>query len=254
MYGHVTSGRPPLSEPIDAVLGHQLSPMAGQFMAEYADFLTRVDFKDIEEHPLTYIRSVEAHSSCDGQRHTIWLDTKNPNFEPLMMHQAMRGILMERGFPRTTCPAGVTLDDRLLYLGSLLSSAVTDPIIDRWLIKGGYTVYDRALLGQRTMEQVWLDSRVKDPKPYGFIFCKWTLLAVLMKLDATFDGQAVNLLHALIRKKFPEPWELGERLSTFILKKGFAEPFSALIAMLQIRNALKLEDKVPIVDAEGIRF
>jgi len=254
MHGHVTPGRSPLSEPIDAVLGHQLSPIARRFAAEYAGFFARVDFKDIAEHSVTYIRSAEAHCSCDGQRHTVWLDRESPDFESLMMHQAMRGILMERGFPRTTYPAIGALDARLLYLSSLLSSAVIDPIIDGRLIESGYGVYDREILTRRTMEQVWLDKRLKNPKTYGFRFCKWTLLTVLLMLDSSFEGETVNLLHALIRKKFPEPWELADRFSKFMLKKGFTEPYSALIALLQLRSALKLEDKVAIVDAEGIRF
>ena len=85
-------------------------------------------------------------------------------------------------------------------------------------------------------------------------FCKWTLLTVLMKLDFTFEGETVSLLYALIRKKFPEPWELSERLSRFILKKGFTEPYSALIATLQLRSAQKLESKVAIIDAEGTSY
>jgi len=254
MYGQITSGRPPLAQPIDTVLGHQLSAQAKRFAVEYSDFLARVEFKDITGHSLNYIRSAEAHFSCDGHRYTIWLDTENPNFEALMMHQSMRGILMERGFPKTSYPASAANDALLIFLCSLLSSAVTDPIIDGCLIKGGYGVYDREILAHSSMEQIWLDSRLGTPKPYGFIFCKWTLLTVLIKLDSTFKGEAVNLLHAFIRKKFQEPWELADRLAGFMTKKGFAEPYSSLIAMLQLRSALKLEEKISIVDAEGIRF
>ncbi len=254
MHGQVASGRPPLAQPIEAVLGHQLSPRARRFTAEHADFLVRVDFKNIADHPEPYIRSAEAHCSSDGVRHTIWLDKESQDFEGLMMHHAMRGILMEQGFPRTVCPPAATFDGLLLYLMSLLSSAVTDPVIDIWLMEDGYGVYDREALTSRTMAQAWLDARLGIPRQYGFLFCKWTLLTVLMKLDPTFEGEAVNLLHALIHKKFPEPWRLGEDLAGLIKKNGFTEPYSALVAMLQLRDALKLQNRITIVDAEGIRL
>jgi hypothetical protein len=254
MYGHVTSGRQPISEPIADVLGCQLSPRGRRFTEEYADFIVRIDFEDIADHPHEYIRAAEAHCSSDGMRHTIWLDKKSPYFEALMMHQVMRGVLMERGYPRTTCPPGTPFDGELLYLSSLLSSAVTDPIIDTWLMEDGYGVYDREVLTNRTMELVWLDARQGTPKEYGFLFCKWTLLTVLLKLDYTFEGDAANILHGLIRKKFPEPWKLGDELSRSIKKKGFTEPYPALMAMLELRNALKLEGKIIVLDAEDIRL
>jgi hypothetical protein len=254
MHGYISSGRPPLSEPPAFVLGYQLSPRAKRFAAEYADFLVRVDFRDIADHPHQYIRSAEAHCSCDGHRHTIWLDKQSHDFESLMMHEVMRGILMERGFPRTICPPIATFDALLLCLSSLLSSAVTDPIIDGWLMKDGYGVYDREELTSRTMAQVWVDARQGTPKEYGFLFCRWTLLTVLLRLDSTFEGDTINLLYALIRKKFPGPSELAEELSESIKKKGFTEPHSALMAMLKLRGALNLQNKIAVVDAEGRRL
>ena len=77
---------------------------------------------------------------------------------------------------------------------------------------------------------------------------------MLMRLDSTFEGNTTNLLYALIRNKFREPWELGGELSKSIKEKGFAEPYAALMAMLSLRSALDLQDKVPIIDAGGIRF
>jgi len=254
MRAHVTTEEPVSLDPVKPLLGHCLSPMAMRFAKEYADFLARVDFKDMADHPLEFIRSCEGHCSSDGERHTIWLDTKNEYFEALMMHHALAGVLTERGFPRTMHAGGLTSDFRVPYLAALLSSAVMDPVIDGWLARSGYAVYDRDMLTQRAVEQVWLDTRLKNPKTYGFRFCKWTLVTVLIRLDLTFDGEMVNLLHALIRKKFPEPWALAERLSAFILQKGFAQPHSALIAMLQLRAALKLEGKITIVDGEGTRY
>ncbi len=254
MYGQITSGRPPISEPIDIVLGKELSAQGKKFAAQHADFLVRVDFKDIAEHQDPFIRSAEAHCSSDGVRHTIWLDRESPDFEGLMMHQAMRGFLMERGFPKTTCSPFTPSYPFLRYLSSLLSSAVTDPIIDGWLMKGGYGVYDRELLIRTTMGKVWLDARQGTPRPFGFLFCKWTMLTVLLRLDPTFEGESTNLLHALIRKKFPVPAKLGNNLSALIKKNGFTEPYPALIAMLALRSSLNLQNKIPIVDGEGRHF
>jgi len=254
MHGYVTSGRRPISEPIDGVLGRELSPRARRFAEEYADFLVRVDFGDIADHPLEYVRSAEAHCSSDGVRHSIWLDKESPDFEGLMMHQVMRGVLMEKGYPRTASQPTASFEPHLLYLSSLLSSAVTDPIIDMLLMEDGYGVYDRELLIHRTMEQVWLDARAGVPKKFGLLFCKWALLTVLFKLDLTYEGANVGVLHALIRKKFPESWQLGDELARSVKKKGFKERHPALLAILDIRSALKLEHRILVIDAEGIRL
>jgi hypothetical protein len=254
MYGHVTSGRPPLAEPIDTVLGHQLSPRARKFTEEHADFLLRVDFKDIAWHPLAELRSAEAYCSCDGLRHTIWLDKESPDFEGLMMHQAMRGILMERGFPKTICPPAAIIYPFLRYLSSLLASAITDPVIDRWLMEGGFGVYDRLILIHRATGDLWVDARRGTPRRHGFLFCKWALLALLLRLDPTFEVNTVHLLYALIRKKFPEPWEVADSLSALITKRGFAEPHLALMAMLEARNTLRLQNRIPVIDGEGRRY
>jgi hypothetical protein len=223
-------------------------------MGEHADFLVRVDFKDIAYHPLAELRSAEAYCSCDGVRHTIWLDKESPDFEGLMMHQAMRGMLMELGFPKTICPPGVIIYPFLRYLSSLLASAITDPVIDRWLIEGGYGVYDRQILIHRATADLWVDARRGTPRPNGFLFCKWTLLAVLLRLDPTFEGGTVHLLYALIRKKFPEPWEVADRLSAAITTKGFAEPYLALAAMLEVRSTLKLQNRIPVIDGHGRHY
>ena len=164
MHSHVTLRSPKVSDPVDTVLGHQLSPLARRFALEYEDFLVRVDFEDIACHPLEELRSAEAYCSCDGVRHTIWLDKESPDFEGLMMHQAMRGILMERGFPKTICPSVAIIYPFLRYLSSLLASAITDPVIDRWLMQGGYGVYDRDLLIHRAAADLWFDARRGTPR------------------------------------------------------------------------------------------
>jgi len=241
-----------LSYRIDAILGHELSPRASRFVVEYADFLVRVAFKNIAEHPQAYLRSAEAYSSCTGPRHTIWLDPRSPGFEALMMHETMRGILVERGFPKTACHPNVVSCVPLRYLSSLLGSAVTDPIIDGFLVQGNFGVYDREALNRRTMARVLVDARQRTAGQQGYLFCKWALLTVLMRLDPTFEGETVNLVHALIHKEFPEAWEIADELSKSIMEKGFTEPESALTAMMEIRSALGLQDSVAIVDAEGV--
>jgi len=250
----VTSGRQPQAPPIDAVLGHQLSPQARRFTEQYADFLLRMDFKDIACHPVAELRSAEAYCSCDGMRHTIWLDKGSPDFEGLMMHQAMRGILIELGYPKTICPPGAIIYPFLRYLSSLLASAITDPVIDRWLMEGGYGVYDRQILIHRATADLWVDARRGALRRHGFLFCKWVLLALLLRLDPTFDVGTVHLLYALIRKKVPEPWEVADSLSAWIARKGFTEPSLALAAMLEVRNVLKLQSRIPVIDGVGRQY
>jgi len=238
---------------IDAVLGRELSPRASQFAVEYADFLVRVTFKNIAEHPQAYIHCAEAYSSCTGASHTIWLDPKSPGFEALMMHETIRGVLIEGGFPKTACHPNVVSCAPLRYLSSLLGSAVMDPVIDGHLVRGNFGVYDREALTRRTMASVLVDARQGTTGQHGYLFCKWALLTVLMRLDPTFEDETVNLLHALIHEEFPEAWEIADELSKSIMEKGFTEPESALTAMLEIRSALRLQDSVAIVDAEGVR-
>jgi len=244
----------PIPEPIDTVLGRKLSPRARRFVAEHADFLVRVEFMDIADHPHAYIRSTEAYHACTGTHHTIWLHRKSPDIESLVMHETMRGILMERGFPKTTRHPSAASCLPVRHLSSLLSSALIDPIIDGHLVQGGFGVYDRKVLSRRAMAQAWLDAREGPGSPYGYLFCKWTLFTVLLMLDPTFEGAAVDLLHTMIRTKFTESWELGEVLSKVIKGKGFTEPDLALTAMLELRSALRLEESIVIVDADGIRW
>jgi len=251
MHDDATTGTPPLDEPFDAVLGQQLSPQAKRFAMEHSDFLLRVDFKNIAEHPYPHVRSTEGYYASVGTRHTIWLNKESPDFEGLVLHESMRGILMERGFPRTTCPLDSAFCTPMYYLGSLLGVAITDPIIDGFLTKTGYSVYNREVLTRRAIGEAWLDVPQPILEPYTFLFCKWTLLSVLLMLDSTFEGETVDLLHTIIRRKFPEPWRVGEELSTSIMTRGFAEPHSALAAMLQLREALKLEDRVFLTNTEG---
>lgn len=249
-----TSGGSPLSQTIDFVLGHELSPRGRQFTAKHADFLSRVDFRDIAHHPIPEVCSGEGCYFSDGLRYTIWLDRENPNFEGLLMHEIMRGIMMEQGFPKTTYSPELALFPLLPYLSYMLSSTITDPVIDRHLAQGGFEVYDRKVLIHRTTAQIWPDAGQGAPEPYGFFFCKWTLFTVLLSLDPTFEGDAADTLRGLIHEKFPEPADLGDRLSACIKETGFVDPYSALVAMVSLRNALKLHEEIDVVDGWGIRW
>jgi len=251
MRDDAASGTPPLGVSFDTVLGQQLSPQARRFGMEHSDFLLRVDFKNIAEHPYPYVRSTEGYYTSAGTRHTIWLNRESPDFEALVLHESMRGIMKEQGFPRTTCPLDSAFCMPMYYLSSLLGVAITDPIIDDFLTKAGYRVYNREVLTRRAIGEAWLDVPQPILERYTFLFCKWTLLSALLMLDSTFEGETVDLLHTIIRRKFPEPWRLGEELSRSIVTRGFTEPDSALAAMLQLREALKLEDKVFLIDADG---
>jgi hypothetical protein len=242
--------RLPLSEPIDTILGQVLSPQAGRFVAEHADFLRRVDFKDIAEHPTPEIRFMEGHYSSDGVRHAVWLDRESSDFEGLLLHQTMRAILMERGFPRAEClPAAVSCRF-LRYLGVLLSSVVIDPIIDGQLAGGGFPVYNRQMLIRRATADVWRDA-VQEAAVPEFLFRKWALFTVVLRIDTTFKGDGAEQLRKLIRDEFPLAAEFGDRFSTTIIETGFTDLYSALMVMIRLRNTLKLHDKILIVDGRG---
>jgi len=251
MHDEATSGTPQFSIPFDAILGQQLSSQGRRFGTEHFDFLLRVDFKNIAEHPYPYIRATEGYYVNAGKRHTIWLNKESADFEALVLHESMRGILMERGFPKTKCPVDSACCMEMYYMSSLLGVAVTDPIIDHFLTKAGYGVYNREILARRAIGEAWLDVPQPIPERYTFLFCKWTLLSVLIMLDPTFEGETVDLLHTVIRRKFPEARQFGEELSAAIMTRGFTEPDSALTAMLQLREALKLDDMILVVDADG---
>ena len=253
MHDDVVSGRSPLYEPLECVLGKHLSTEARRFVLEPSGFLTKVDFRDIADHPNPRLRSAEGYHATTGTRHTIWLNKGSRDFEALMIHEVMRGILIERGFPRTR-PIDSYPCLSVRYLSSLLGSSVTDPTIASCLTKAGYSVYNREILTRQAIAEAWLDVPERILERYTFLFCKWTLLTVLLKLDSTLQGETVSLLYSIIRRKFAEPWQVGEELSTSIINRGFTEPHSALAALVQLREALKLEDRISVLDAGGKRL
>jgi hypothetical protein len=242
------------SEPIDTILGHVLSPGTGRFVAEYADFLVRVDFKDISFHPAPEVRSSEGYYCYSGKRHSIWLDRGSADFEGLLMHETLRGVLLEKGYPRTMCPAVLHTCPYLPYLGFLLSSAIIDPVIDRRLTQGGFRVYNRKVLIDRIATRILIDARQRDSESYEFLTRKWILLTVLLDLDPTFSGDDTDRLKELIHDKLPLSAKLAARLAACIKEEGFSDPYSALTAMMRLRDSLKLQEMIPIMDGNGMRW
>ena len=239
-----------LSQPIDSVLGRQLSSRARRFVTEYGDFLGKIDFRDIVQHPTPQVRFMEGYYSTDGTRHSVWLSRESPDFEGLLIHQSMRAILMEGGFPRAECePASVSCS-LIHYLGVLLSNVVTGPVIDMQLAQRGFYLYDRETLIRRAIADLWLDAVQKTVAP-GFLFRKWALFTVVLRLDPTFAGDGAERLRRLIREEFPLSVEFGDRFSGTIIETGFKDPYSALIVMVRLRNALELHEKIFIVDGNG---
>ena len=250
MYDNSHSDKSPPSETASSILGHVLSQGAGRFISEYNDFISKVDFRDIADYPSPDVRSMEGHYSSDGVRHAIWLDPESPDFEGLLLHQTMRAILMERGFPRAECVPAKTYCSLIRYLCGLLSGVIVDPVIDGQLIQGGFPVYNRETLIGRATADVWLDAPQEETAP-EFLFRKWALFTIVLRLDPTFRGDGAERLRNLIRDNFPSSVEFGERFSTTIIETGFTDPYSALIVMVRLRNALKLHNKIHIVDGKG---
>jgi len=254
MYDDANSVVRPLTEPVDTILGQVLSPGARRFVTEHADFLVKVDFKDISFHPAPEVRSAEGYYSYDGKMHSVWLDRESADFEGLLMHETVRGILLERGYPRTICPESLHSCPYLPYLGFLLSSAIIDPVIDRRLIQAGFRVYDRKVLIERVEMRVWMDVREENSEAYEFLTRKWILLMVLLSLDSTFGGDDADRLKALIRDKFPVSSKLANRLAACIKEEGFTDPYSALTAIMRLRDALRLHEMIPILDGNGVTW
>ena len=55
-------------------------------------------------------------------------------------------------------------------------------------------------------------------------------------------------------KGFPASWFLGDHLSAALKKEGFSEPRQVSAGMLTPRSELKLQSKIYIVDASGMRL
>jgi hypothetical protein len=231
------------------VLDKELSEKASRFLTEKADALQRVRFEDISFHPHPAMRSYEACHHFDGREHTIWLNPENDDFESLALHEIVRASLLSEGFPQALPHPSATAGIQVHYLASLLSHVVIEPIIDRLLVESDLPVYprDRAL-AQKTSE-IWLDARLSVPS--DFVFCKWTLLAVLVGLDPIFPPDQAGLFLGLLRRKFPDAARVAERLADIISRKGFRAPGQALGALLHLRDALGLRDRIAVIDVRS---
>jgi len=228
------------------VLDRELSEKAARFLTEKTGALQRVRFEDISFHPHPAMRSYEACHHFDGHEHTIWLNPENDDFEALALHEILRALLLSEGFPQTLPHPSTAAGIKEHYLASLLSHVVMEPVIDRLLVGSDLPVYCRdVVLAQKTAE-IWLDARMGAPS--DFVFCKWTLLAVLVGLDPFFPGDQAGLFLGLLRRKFPRAAKAGERLAEVISRKGFGAPGQALGALVHLRDALGLRDRIAVVD------
>jgi hypothetical protein len=228
------------------VLDRELSEKAVRFLTEKADALQRVRFEDISFHPHPAMRSYEACHHFDGREHTIWLNPENDDFEALALHEILRALLLSEGFPQVLPHPSAAAGIKEHYLASLLSHAVVEPVIDRLLVGSDLPVYHRdVVLAQKTAE-IWLDARMGAPS--DFVFCKWTLLAVLVGLDPIFPSDQAGLFLGLLRRKFPHAAKVGERLAEVISRKGFDAPGQALGALVHLRDALGLRDRIAVID------
>jgi hypothetical protein len=231
------------------ILDKELSEEATRFLTEKADLLQRVRFEDIAFHPHPAMRSYEACHHFDGGEHTIWLSPESDDFEALTLHEILRASLLSEGFPQALPHPSAMPGISAHYLASLLSHVVTEPVIDRLLLESGLPVYPRDVaLAQKTAE-IWLDAR--RGAPCAFVFCKWTLLTVLFGLDPIFPPDQTGLFLGLLRRKFPDAARVGVRLADVISKKGFSSPGQALGALIHLRDALGLRDKIAVNDVRS---
>jgi hypothetical protein len=228
------------------ILDKEISEKARRFLTEKAYNLHRVRFEDISFHPHPAMRSYEACHHFDGREHTIWLNPENDDFEALTLHEILRALLLSEGFPQVLPHPSAAAGIKVHYLASLLSHVVIEPVIDRLLVGSDLPVYRRDVaLAQKTAE-IWLDARPGVPS--DFLFCKWTLLAVLVALDSVFPSDQTGLFLGLLRRKFPDAARIGERLADVISRKGFGTPGQALGALVHLRDALGLKDKIAVID------
>jgi hypothetical protein len=232
------------------ILDKELSEKASRFLTEKADILQWVRFENIAFHPHPAMRSYEACHHFDGREHTIWLNPENDDFEALTVHEILRALLLSEGFPQVLPHPAATAGIKVHYLASLLSHVVIEPVIDRLLVGSDLPVYRRDVaLAQKTAE-IWLDAR--QGVSSGFVLCKWTLLAVLVGLDPIFPSDQAGLFLGLLRRKFPDAARVGgERLADVISRKGFGAPGQALGALVHLRDALGLRDRIAVIDVRS---
>lgn len=182
--------------------------------------------------------------------HVVSLKPDNPDFESFMMHEIMHGVLIHEGFPKTARTPEFN-DEQSHYIGSLLTSVIADPIIDNQLIESRLTTFNRDSAIQNKITEALLDSKTFRDIPHGFCFCKWALISFHACIDNSFTEKQRKDLYSVIDNKFPQATEFGKLLCGEIKKEGYSAPQKALNAMLVLRNSLKLNERIIIVDSQG---
>jgi len=232
------------------ILGHEISKKAEKFINEKEKLLGKIIFKDINKHLNPSVRELDGCHDLQGSDHVVWLKPGNPDFESFMMHEIMHGVLIHEGFPKTA-RASEFNDEQSHYIGSLLTSVIADPIIDNQLIELRLATFNRGSAIQNKITEALLDSKICKGSPYGFCFCKWALISFHACIDNSFTEKQRKDLYSVIDNKFPQATEFGKLLCGKIKKEGYSVPQKALNAMLVLRNSLKLNERVIIVDSQG---
>jgi len=232
------------------VLDHEISKKAERFIREKEKLLGKIILKDINKHWNPSVRELDGCHDLQGSDQVVWLKPDNPDFESFMMHEIMHGVLIHEGFPKTARTPEFN-DEQSHYIGSLLTSVIADPIIDNQLIGSRLTTFNRDSAIQNKTTEALLDSKTCKGSPYGFCFCKWALISFHACIDNSFTEKQRKNIYSIIDKKFPQALEFGKILCGKVKKEGFSTPQKALNAMLVLRNSLKLNERVIIVDSQG---
>ena len=232
------------------VLDHKISKKAERFIREKEKLLGKIIFKDINKHWNPSVRELDGCHDLQGSDHVVWLKPDNPDFESFMMHEIMHGFLIHEDFPKTARTPEFN-DEQSHYIGSLLTSAIADPIIDNQLIESRLATFNRDSAIQNKITEALLDSKTFRDIPYGICFCKWALIGFHACIDNSFTEKQRKDLYSVIDNKFPQALKFGKLLCGEIKKEGFSTPQKALNAMLVLRNSLKLNERVIIVDSQG---
>jgi len=233
------------------ILGREISEKAEKFVEENESLLAKIEFRDISGHWNPNVRRLDGAHDFQGSRHIVWINLENPDFEQFLMHEIMHGVLINEGFPKTARPPDLNDDEQTHYIGSLLNSVVTDTIIDNHLMESCFVVFNRDKAIQLKIAQTLFDSKTCKGIPYGFCFCKWAMISFHACIDNTFTENQRKELYSAIEKKFAQALKLGKSLCEKIKKEGLSTQQKALNAMIILRNSLKLNRRVIIVDSQG---
>jgi len=235
------------------VLGKPLTPKARDFLIKQTELLGDIDFRNITEHRSPFTRKIDGCHELTNNRHIVWLKPENKDFETCLMHEVMHGVLDYRGYPVTKRPDKLQDDEQAYQIGSILMSVIQNVIIDDQLTKDGLVVFDREQAVQSKYSEAYSDFQYAKGKivPNDFYYCKWALLTFSLIADRTFTKDQKYYLSSYIKKKFPEAYEAGFKLGEEIIINAHTEPSEALSSMIMLRNSLKLQERVYVVDHKG---